>query len=132
MQTDKKFVFRFLVFFFILAGIYVAIFATILKTYYLDIIPTVFLYFASYTWASHKLLTEASLKRPVQFQNIFLGTVTLKIFVSLTLMLVYLFFNKENAKPFLAFTLINYFAFTIFEVSAILQFIKNNKTNTKK
>jgi len=103
-----------------------ALFTTFLKNYYLNIFPFIFLYFTTLTISVNFILIKISTLKMSSFINKFMIASTLKIFLNLICLIVYVLVQRQNAVPFLICFLVHYMLFTSYEVISILSFLKKN------
>lgn len=71
--------------------------------------------------ATHLLLANAIKKRPQAFVNTFMATMSLKMLLSLGVLVVCIMAFRELMKPLAVSFLVLYFAFTTYEVLAMRQ-----------
>ena len=119
------FITRILIFSLIILSIGVLLFTTVLKEYYLDIHTYTFVFFIVLTIIVHLIILKASKKKMVKFAPYFMLSNAIKIFIYFLYIGVYLFFNKEDAIPFIITFLSLYLLFTVFEVNSILRYLKS-------
>ena len=79
------------------------------------------------TLGVHRYLIFASKADNMKFTYRFMGATGLKMFVYLILIVIYLLLEREHAVPFLICFLILYVIYSLFEVLAVLKYLKNNK-----
>ena len=109
---------------FILSSI---IFATILKDFYLHIIPITFLFITLSSAFFHLKVISAKNKSSIQFNAAFLGAMGIKLLLNIVFIVTYLILYKENAIIFLSYFLALYFIYLVFDVKAILPELKTEK-----
>ncbi len=102
------------------------LFSTVLKTWYFAAYPYQILVIALVTTIGHLWILKATGQNMRRFTTAFMASVTLKLMVYLTFMLVYLLLNKSQVIPFVLTFIVFYIIFTIFEVIQVLSVIKNN------
>lgn len=79
------------------------------------------------TMISHLIIMKQIGKRPQLFVTYFMGSMTVKLFISLGIMLITIWFNREDKFP-LAITFMGlYFSYTFLSISAILPHLKSGK-----
>ena len=103
-----------------------ALFTTFLKNYYLNIFLVIFLYFIILTISVNVVLIKISKHKISSFVNKFMIASTLKMFLNLICLVVYVMIQRQNAVPFLICFLIHYMLFTTYEVVSILSFLKKD------
>ena len=122
--ASRQFIIRILIFTIIIAAIASALFLTVLKMWYLAVYPYQIILIATVTTIGHLLVIKASLQNSRRFATAFLASVTLKLMIYLTFMLVYLLIDHSQVIPFVLTFIILYIFFTVFEVVQVLNFIK--------
>jgi len=85
------------------------------------------LFFFVITVGVHRYLVVATRGDNKKFSYKFMGATGLKLFVYLILIVAYSLLDREHAVPFLITFLILYVLYSLFEVLAILKYLKNNK-----
>lgn len=81
------------------------------------------------TLLSHYLIMKQINKRPQLFVTYFMGLMTVKLFIALGIMLVAIWFNREDKFPLAITFMVLYFGYTFLSISSILPFLKNNKNS---
>ena len=81
------------------------------------------------TLLSHYLIMKQINKRPQLFVTYFMGLMTVKLFIALGIMLVAIWFNREDKFPLAIAFMVLYFGYTFLSISSILPFLKNNKNS---
>lgn len=92
------------------------VYSTILKQFYLSILPFAVLFFLIVTNLVHAYLLQIADKSSQRFSGKYMAASFLKMFFYLAVAIVYVVFNKENAKLFIANFLLLYIVYTGFEV----------------
>jgi len=86
----------------------------------IPIISYIFLgLFAVITFLIHQWLIAANQKSPQQFVTFFMGSITLKLFFTVTLLFVYLYLNREERVPVALSFMSTYLLFTVIEVVSL-------------
>lgn len=80
--------------------------------------------FAFVTGLVHIVILRAALKDPKSFVRGFMGANTIKIFIYLGFLVVFVLFSRANAVVFIAEFAIFYFVFTVFEVSLLYRYLR--------
>lgn len=83
--------------------------------------------FATVTGLVHLFLLRAAQKDPKAFVKGFMAANTIKIFVYLGFLVLFVLFMKSNAVVFIAQFAIFYFVFTVFEVSLLYRYLRPEK-----
>jgi len=119
----KQYIIRLSVFSIIMAILSFLVIYYFFSEYELQIVPYIFFYFVGITYSMQKLLYKNLHKNNV-FVRLFMGIVGAKLLLSLTFIAIYLFFNRENALPFLILFLAYYLSFSAFELFSIMKMVK--------
>ena len=107
------------------AGIF--LYSTILGPYYLSILPLIVVLFYMVTNLVHAYLLNISGKSSGRFASRYMAISFMKMFFYLAVAIGYVFFNRDQAKVFIANFIVLYFIYTIFEVNEFLKVVKNIK-----
>ena len=99
-------------------------YTTFLKPYFLSVLPIVVLFFYMVTNLVHAYLLKIAGKSSSRFTSQYMAVSFIKMFFYLAVAIVYVIFNRDSAKPFIANYLLLYFVYTIFEVSEFSKVIK--------
>jgi len=124
--VSRQFLLKITILSFLIFAISTILFSTILKTWYFAAYPYLIFVIAIVTTIGHLWILKAAGQNMRRFTTAFMASVTLKLMVYLTFMLVYLLLNKSQVIPFVLTFIAFYFIFTIFEVIQVLNVIKNN------
>lgn len=122
---SRQFIIKILIFTILIYAIATALFSTVLKTWYFAAYPYQLLMIATITTIGHLWIVKASGQNSRKFTTAFMASVTLKLIVYLTFMLIYLLIIHTQAIPFVITFIAFYTLFTVFEVIQVLAFIKN-------
>jgi hypothetical protein len=122
--ASRQFVVKILIFTLIILAIATILFHTVFKMWYFTAFPYLILLIATVTTIGHLLIIKASDKNPRRFTTAYIASVTLKLIVYLSFMLIYLLIDRAHVIPFVCTFLVFYIFFTIFEVVHVLAFIK--------
>jgi predicted neutral ceramidase superfamily lipid hydrolase len=120
----RQFIIKILVFTIIITVIAAFLFLTILKTWYVASYPYQIILIATVTTIGHLLVIKSSLENARRFATAFLASVTLKLMIYLTFILVYLLIDHSQTIPFVLTFITLYILFTTFEVIEVLNFVK--------
>lgn len=110
---------------FIILALATALFSTVLKSLHFTAYPYQVLLIALVTTIGHLWIVKAAGQNTMKFTTAFMASVTLKLMVYLTFMLVYLLYDHSQVIPFVLSFMALYITFTIFEVVQVLNIIKN-------
>ncbi len=116
----KKYIIRLLIFTVILSLIVFGLFSSVLEQFYLPIIPYLIAFFAFISILIHYLLLKASNFRIAKFSTFFMGSTSVKLFLYIIFLVIYVLVDKSNAVAFLLIFFALYFLFTIFETFSLL------------
>ncbi len=117
----KKYIIRLLIFSLLIAILAFALYATVLSRFYLPVMPWVLLFFVLISLATHYILIKAGESRITKFSTSFMGVTSIKLFLYLIFIVVYLINDKSNALVFVISFFILYLLFTVFETSTLLK-----------
>lgn len=117
----KKYIIRLLIFSLFIALIAFALYATVLSQFYLPVMPWVLLFFVLISLATHYILIKSGESRITKFSTSFMGVTSIKLFLYLIFIVVYLINDKSNALVFVISFFILYLLFTVFETSTLLK-----------
>lgn len=123
---SRQFIVKILIFTMVVFAIASALFSTVLKTWYFAAFPYQLLLIVAVTTIGHLWILKAAGQNTRRFSTAFIASVTLKLIVYLTFMLVYLLIDHSQAIPFALTFIVFYTLFTIFEVVQVLNFIKKH------
>lgn len=103
------------------------VYSTIFKSYYLAILPFVVLFFYAVINLVHAWLLKISEKSPARFTSQYMAASFLKMFFYLAIAIVYVIFDRLNAKIFIANFLFLYIVYTSFEVFEYSKVIRQKR-----
>jgi hypothetical protein len=81
-------------------------------------------YFVFITAGFHYGLTMASKGKPQQFVRYYMGATSFKLLFHLAVLIIYCLFHRDEAVRFIIAFALFYFAFTVFEFSAVRKSLK--------
>ena len=99
-------------------------YSTVLKDFYLPVLPFAALFFYLTTNLVHAYLLKVAGSSGSRFTSQYMAVSFIKMFFYLAVAIVYVIFDREHAKPFMAGFLLLYMIYTVFEVSEFLKFVK--------
>lgn len=108
--------------FFVAAGGYC--WNTFMPAYAIGAMWAVFAFFVLVTLVFHVLTMKFAEGDPQRFVRYYMASTAVRMLLSVTLILVYRFIDKEGVIPFAMAFMAHYFAFTIFEVGQLLKELK--------
>ncbi len=117
----KNYSFRLLIFVTLIALVAAILYTTVLSSFYLSVFPYVLIFFTLISFLSHYIIVKAGQSRITKFSTSFMGITSLKLFLYLIFIIVYLLIDKTNALVFVLTLFIVYLLFTIFETSSLLK-----------
>jgi hypothetical protein len=86
----------------------------------IPIINYIFVFlFALTTFLIHQWLMAANRKSPRQFVTFFMGSITLKLFFTITLLFIYIYLNRDERIPVALSFMSTYLLFTVIEVVSL-------------
>ena len=109
----------------------VILFSIIIPQYYLTICPFVFLLFFSVNTAFFYLMEISAQKRSMVVIRFFLLGWTIKFFVYVIFLIIYVLLNRPNAVNFLLQFAILYVAFSGFEITYLIRNFKKQDEQIK-
>ena len=119
------------VFTMIVAVLSAVIFYLIPKEYISPTYPYLVLFFYLASLAIYSFLSKSIGKRPAVFLNNFLLVTVLKLFLLIIFLFFYIYFNRDDAIPFVLGFFVLYVAYTSVEVIEIMHLLKNNTWEKK-
>jgi hypothetical protein len=105
----------------------IILYTTILKSYFLIVLPFAVLLFYLVTNLVHIYLLKIAGKSGSGFVSKYMAVSFLKMFFYLAVAIVYVVFNRENAKPFFVNFLLLYVVYSSFEVVEFLKVVRQQK-----
>ena len=120
----KLFILRIIMFTIILISISVILYMTLLKNFYVRLFPAQLLLIGLLTAYSHVRLMKVSEQNIRRFTSAFMLSVTLKLMIYLSFLLICLLIDPSDALPFVLTFFILYLCYTVFEVVQILKYFK--------
>lgn len=90
-------------------------------------LPILALYFAVVTGTEHYFIVHSTQKDPRTFVRNFFGITVAALFIHLIVLTVYMFTNVAHAKIFAIAFLIGFTIHLIFETSALILFVKQQR-----
>jgi hypothetical protein len=118
----SKFIFKIFVFSLAL-GVIAFILAQLLPAVYFSMaLPFMFPFFLVLTLAAFYVVTKESKNAFSNFINRFMLATFAKMFLSVIVLLAYVFSNKEDAVPFIISFFLLYILYSIFEAIALLKY----------
>lgn len=100
------------------------LYTTLLKPYYLAILPAAVVLFFLVTNLVHAYLLKVSVSSGSRFTSHYLAASFIKMFFYLAVAIIYAFLNKEEAKYFLVNFLFLYVVYTAFEVVELSKVVR--------
>lgn len=122
--ASRQFIVRILIFTLSIFMIATFLFQTVFKMWYFAAFPYLLLLIATVTTIGHLLIIKASDQNPRKFTTAYMASVTIKLIVYLSSMLIYLLIDRSQVIPFVCTFIAFYVLYTIFEVIHVLSFIK--------
>ena len=100
------------------------LYSTILKSFFLIVLPFTVLFFYLVTNLVHTYLLMIAGKSGSKFTSYYMAVSFLKMFFYVAIAIVYVILNKEDAKPFFVNFMLLYVVYTSFEVNEFLKVVK--------
>jgi hypothetical protein len=94
---------------------------------FLPVMPLLALYFAVVTGVQHYIVLKSMYQSPRRFVQVFLAATVAILFVHLVVFAVYLFTHTAHAKPFALAFCIGFAAMMVFETTAMVLTIGNER-----
>lgn len=123
-EASKSFIVKISIFTLIIIAISTGLFSTILRSLHFGFYPYQIFLIAIVTTFGHLWVLKATGLNTRKFTTTFMASVTFKLLIYLTFMLVYLMIDHSQVVIFVLTFFILYIIFTIFEVIQVLDFIK--------
>lgn len=94
---------------------------------FLPVMPLLALYFAAVTGVQHYIVLKSMYQSPRRFVQIFLASTVATLFIHLVVFALYLFTHTVHAKPFAIAFCIGFATMLVFETTAMVLIINNEK-----
>jgi|WetSurMetagenome_2_1015567.scaffolds.fasta_scaffold212702_2 hypothetical protein len=104
------------------------LFLTVLKSYFLPILPFVLFFYYVSTLVLHKFMLQISQKDISRFSFKFMMLSLIKMFIYIVFGVLYIVIDEENAVIFLIVYLILYVAYAVYEVRSVMNLINESKS----
>lgn len=122
----KKFFYKVIAISLVLAILGAIVFVFVIPQYYLPVLPFLLLFFAVTTLLLHHYQLQLAKKSMARFTSSTMLISFLKLFLYSLVAVIYIIFDTENAKVFVACLMLFYIVFTTFETVEVLK-ITNRK-----
>jgi hypothetical protein len=122
--ASRQFIIKILIITLVIFAIATILFYTVFKMWYFAAFPYLLLLIATVTTIGHLLIIKAADKNPRKFTTAYMASVTIKLIVYLSFMLIYLLIDHSQVIPFVCTFAAFYVLYTIFEVVNVLNYIK--------
>lgn len=123
----KQFIIKSSVLTFIVLTLGVIVYSTVFKQFYLSILPFSVLFFYAVTNLVHAWLLMITRKSSLRFTSQYMAASFLKMFLYLAVAIVYVVFDRVNAKIFMANFLLLYLIYTGFEVYEFAKVVRQER-----
>ena len=120
----KQFILKSTILTIIVFGFGLVSYLTVLKPFFLVVLPVLLIFFYLVTNLVHAYLLKIAGKSSAKFTSQYMATSFIKMFFYITVAIIYVAFNKENSKIFIANFLLLYTVYTIFEVYEFLKVVR--------
>jgi len=124
--SSRQFIVKILVFTAIIFAIAMVVFSTVLQQWHFTSYPYQILLIATITTIGHLWIIKASGPNTRKFTTAFIASVTLKLMIYLSFILIYLLIDRSQVIPFVLTFITFYILFTVFEVIQVLGFVKKD------
>jgi len=125
-KDSRQFLIKIVVLSVVVYALATVLFSSVLQPWYLPSYPYLILLIACVTTIGHLIVIRSSGQNNMKFTTAFMASVTLKLFVYLLFMLVFLMLNRAQVIPFVLTFMTFYVFFTIFELQQVLSHIKKD------
>ncbi len=105
----------------------IILYSTVFKSYFLTVLPFTLLLFYLATNLVHAYLLRIADKSGSGFVSKYMAVSFMKMFFYLAVAIVYVIFNRENAKVFFVNILLLYIVYSSFEVVEFLKVVRQQK-----
>jgi hypothetical protein len=112
----------------LILGLGIILFLTVLKNYFLPVLPFVLLFYYLSTLVLHKFMLQISQKEISRFSFKFMMLSLIKMFIYIIFGVLYIVIDEENAVIFLIVYLILYVAYAVYEVRSVMNLINESKS----
>ena len=99
------------------------------ENYITPALPLLFAFFIGASLTGYYYLIRSVGKKFIKFLNSYLLYTVVKLFLFITIMVVYILINRQDAVAFGITFLVLYFCYTIFEVIALVSYSKRGTEN---
>lgn len=124
----KIFIRKILIFSLVLTIIAAIFYLTVLKPYYLHILPVVQIFFIVVNIGVHAWFTKIYINKQAKVINAVMIATIAKIFIYVIIITGYLLLYKENALQFIIPFILLYILYTSLEIISIYNTLKSNNT----
>ncbi len=102
------------------------------KIWFSPSLPFLFIFYYACSLLSFILLSRSLEARSNRFISVFMLTTAIKLFLFITVMIIYSFLNRKDAVAFLLNFFILYLVYTVFEVVQIISLTKSSSAVEKR
>ena len=103
----------------------VALFYETLNPWFNPIFPFILLYFFVFNLIQHSALLKTKEKSPMAFNTSFMAWFAIKLFLNLTIIIVFVLTNRSEALSFVIYFATCYIFHTVFEVTSLVKNLKS-------
>ncbi len=121
----QRFIIRIFIFALIISAFAALLFIFVIPQFYLAVFPFLVVFYLVITISIHTILTKAGKQKISRFSTFYMGSISVKLFIYIIFMTIYVLLNKSTAIPFLITFFILYILFTTFETYSLLKDLKN-------
>ena len=116
----SAFLSRLLIYSAILGAIMALLYLVLPKSWLSPVLPFLLFFFIAATMLSYAFISGSMNQRFMRFVNTYLLTTLVKLVLYVTIMVIYVFFNRDDAVPFMLGFFTLYLCYTVFEVIVIV------------
>jgi len=109
----------------LLLALTTVLFHEILNPWFNPIFPFIILYFFAFNVIQHSSLLKMKEKNPMAFNTGFMAWFGVKLFLNLTIIIVFVLLNRPEALSFVLYFASCYIFYTLFEVTSLVKSMKS-------
>ncbi|RZT97458.1 hypothetical protein EV201_2128 [Ancylomarina subtilis] len=101
------------------------LFYKVLNPWFNPIFPFIIFYFFIFNLVQHSALLKTKEKSPMAFNTSFMAWFAVKLFLNLTIIIVFVLLNRSEALSFILYFATCYIFYTVFEVTSLVKSLKS-------
>lgn len=121
----KTYIFRLGLLSLLLLALTTILFYEIFNPWFNPIFPFIILYFFFFNLIQHSALVKKKEKSPMAFNISFMAWFGIKLFLNLTIIIVFVLLNRAEALSFILYFASCYIFFTLFEVASLVRSMRS-------